>query len=160
MEITVVIAMNTFRTEIPPVENRNVSIHDKLLSEIVCGPDYVKFVFKDGFDILEEDGEKSVPTGHIVFESSNSSSFSCYIVKRKPSPTGEKFCGREISLQKLNYMLKKGDYSIQVYTELYDYNHIFWCGELCPMRRTLFRRLPTVVAIDAMDFFPMVYSWE
>lgn len=137
-----------------------MSIHDKTVTKIVCESNSVEFYFADGFDRVDGDTSSTISKGKIKFESCTPNDFFCYIIQRHPSAFGERFRGREISIYKLSRMLKEGKASIQIYVELYDYNRIYWRGELHFTKPNRFRRLPTVVVIDSMDFFPMVYSWE
>ncbi len=152
--------MKQIRIEVPSLENSVVSLHDKVITEIVCKETHVDFHFAKGFDVI--DGATVVPTkiGYVRFEQCDSEDFDCYIIKRWPTSKGLKLRGRQISLKKLSFLLKEKKASIEVYLELYDFNHTYFRGELLPTKSTAFRRLAPLVIIETMDFFPMTYTWE
>lgn len=137
-----------------------VSIHDKQLSNILCYENSVRFIFNDGFDLIENGQITRIGKGYIELKGCNSDDFSCHVIKRKTTKKGSKLFGKPITLEELSGILSDKRKTIEIYVELYDTNRFYWRGELHPYKKLFGKELSPLVTIETMDFYPMVYSWE
>ena len=152
--------MNRLARETPINGDKWISIHDMHLSQIKCKSSSVIFCFKDGFNLIENGRLLKTGSGCIELIGCNSSDFSCNVIKRIVSKQGTRLYGRPISLEKLNKMLVSKKNHVEVFLELYDYNHLYWRGEISPFKRLFKRQLAPIITIEAMNFFPMIYLWK
>ena len=145
--------------ELPLINGRWISIHDMHLSRITFDKNSTVFYFDEGFDYIENDQVIRTKRGYIELLECQPSDFFCYYIERKPTKTGLKIKGKSISVEKISKMIAE-DRVIEVFLELYDFNHFYWRGELLPYKKTFFRRLSPVIVIESMDFYTMRYFWE
>lgn len=131
-----------------------------MLTGIELGDDFVEFHFGEGFDLINDDEVFTTNTGVVRLDDCNANEFRCYIVKQKPTKKGARLKGYPIELDELRNMLAAGDVSIEIVDELYAANHFYWRGEITAGSKCIFRRLPPVIIIESMDFFPMTYTWN
>ena len=152
--------MNQLVRESPINGSRWISLHDMQLTKVIFQKNSVVFFFENGFNIIEDDNVYRKTRGNINLLNCDSSDFTCSIIERRKTKQGVKLKGRPITLEGLNKMLVGEKKHVELFLELYDFNHLYWRGEMHPYKQILNRRLAPLVIIEAMDFFPMVYSWE
>lgn len=140
--------------------DRWISIHDMHLSKISCLENSVVFCFEDGFNLIENTQLFRKSKGYIELFGCNYSDFSCSIFERRITKKGTKLYGRPISLEELNRILVSEKKCVEIFLELYDFNHLYWRGELLPHKTISKKNLAPLITIEAMEFFPMMYLWE
>lgn len=151
--------MNLLKRESPINGDRWVSLHDARLTQIVYCENAVVFCFEEGFSLIENGQCYKANKGIVELSECNFSDFSCMLFKRRTTKKGAKLYGKPISLEELNKKLVSEKKYMELFIELYDFNHSYWRGELLP-HKCIFKRLAPLITIEAMDFFPMTYSWE
>lgn len=152
--------MNQLKRESPIQGEPWISIHDMHISQIICREKSVVFYFENGFDLIDNGQLIHKSKGRIELLGCNSSDLSCNIIKRRATRNGEKLYGRSASLEEINQMISKGKKIVEIFLELYDFNHFYWRGELLPYNRISKHLLAPIVTFETMGFFPMIYSWE
>lgn len=65
-----------------------VSTHDKCVTEVNCGEDYVEFHFAGGFDVVKNGEAESTGAACVRFDGCTADDFDCFIMRKRPSPKG------------------------------------------------------------------------
>lgn len=137
--------------------NKWVSIHDKKITEIICGEHFVQFVFKNGFDLIDKENVSTVCNGRITMKNCTANDFKCKIITTRTSKSGLKIFGHAIPMEKINDMLSNKKCEIEIYLELYDFNFMYWRGTI---RSNDKKKRNKIITIETNDFFPIIYSWD
>lgn len=133
-----------------------VSTHDKRVTEVNCGENYVEFRFAEGFDVVKNGETESTGAACVRFDGCTADDFDCIIIRKRPSPKGWRIKGRGIELPQLGAMLKRERCSVELYEEIISQGGVYWHGELCKPSRGLGRD----VTIKLIGSCTVTYSWE
>ena len=149
--------MGTLLRETPRNKSQWISLHDKVMSEIVIEADSVQFCFRDGFDLIDDGQLKTLTDGTMVINGCSEDDINCYIIESVASERGLRFQGREFRLNELATLLRQEHAAIEVYKEIYDENTIHLRGEWLPYGQ--YRHWKSVV-IETAGWFPIRYGWD
>ncbi len=133
-----------------------VSTHDKCVTEVNCGEDYVEFHFAGGFDVVKNGEAESTGAACVRFDGCTADDFDCFIMRKRPSPKGWCIKGRSAALPQLGAMLEKERSSVELYEEMISQGGVYWHGELYKPNRGLGKD----VTIKLIGQYSVTYSWE
>lgn len=133
-----------------------VSTHDKRVTEVNCGEDYVEFHFAEGFNVVKNGEAESTGAACIRFDGCTADDFDCIIMRKRPSPKGWRIKGRSAALSQLGAMLKKERSSVELYEEIISQGGVYWRGELYKPNRGLGKD----VTVKLIGSCAVTYSWE
>jgi len=137
-----------------PFLEKEVSICDSQIDSIICSEDSVCFSFFSGFTMLFSGRAIRSTIGSISLHQCCADDFTCYIYRRKPTPFGARLLGKPITLQQLSDLLDNGKKKIEIFAELYDFNHLYWRGVLLPHKKY---GLSDTITIEINGNFDVVY---
>lgn len=152
--------MNTLRIAPDTAPTQFISLHDGRITGIYYSDNSVTFEFDGGFDLIEDDHVHHVATGAVTFEGCTIDDFFCYKVRCKPSKKGLELHGKEINIKELDHRFFSVNKYIEVFTELYSDNHMFWRGALYPQSKLTLSRSMLYIVLETMGRFPTIYTWK
>lgn len=152
--------MNTLRIAPDTAPAQFISLHDSRVTGIHYSDDSITFEFDDGFDRIEDDQLHHVGTGAVTFEGCTIDDFFCYKIRCKPGKNGLRLRGREINIKDLDHRFFAENKYIEVFTELYSENHMFWRGALYPQSKLMLSKSTHYIVFETMGRFPMIFTWK
>jgi len=136
----------------PDFNNKKISICDSKIDKIIYSSDAVQFCFNDGLYLIKNDNISKSGKAYIELQGCDSDEFSCYIIKQKTSKNGAVLKGKPIPLKEIKKLLDKKKFQIEICLELYDFNYMYWRGEVFPYKK---RGLSDLVIIEMSGNFPV-----
>lgn len=119
----------------PQGKEKKYSICDARIDEILITDCAVRFVFSQGFYVIQNEEITKVGYGYLELTDCEPEDFFCKNIKRMKTRRGPVEIALPISLEALSKMLGKGDKSIEITLELYDFNYLYWRGTLFPHKK-------------------------
>lgn len=141
----------------PQGKDKNYSICDARIDEIIITDGTVRFVFSHGFYVIQNESVIKAEYGYIELADCEPEDFFCKRIKRMKTRMGPVEIALPVSLEALSKMLKKGDKSIEVTLELYDFNYLYWRGALVPHKKG---SLSFHFEIETGEMYPMTVYYS
>lgn len=137
--------------------SKNFSLCDAEIDEILIDNHSIKFCFSRGFYCIENEKVILSKKAFIRFNMCDASDFTCHIFKRVATAKGAELYGKPYSLEEISDSLRTKGRKIEIYTELYDFDFLYWRGVFLPYNMT---GLSDRIDIELSAQVSVTYSWE